>query len=222
MNDIILLPVVAILLTKDKTLYLVLSFGQLGCSGFVVADSDGCFVSRKTMSYLDYGDRAFAYLKKLLVDNFSIHPRDLAVQQDTGSGMATVGNKEQDVMSHGWTLPSVGIKSMDKEHEKCEETLSLLLSAPNAKTLTNCMEALTEHFQHEEILMEANDFGKPNETFSPYANHCKDHERILDIGFRELSKHSKQTSSLLDSSFLAITCSDVSDESGCSSGKNGA
>jgi hypothetical protein len=121
--------------------------------------------------------------------------------------------------------PSTSIStfpSMDKEHEKCEEALSLLLSAPNAKTLTNCMEALTEHFQHEEILMEANDFGKPNEKFSPYTNHCKDHERILDMGFRELGKHSKQTSSLLDSSFLAITCSDVSDESGCSSGKNGA
>lgn len=123
-----------------------------------------------------------------------------------------------DVMNQDWTLPSVGVQSMDKEHEKCEEALSLLMSSPNVNSLTSCMENLVEHFQHEESLMKTSGFGRPNEKFSPYANHCQDHERILDIGFRELAKHSQQTNGL-KSSFLAMTCSDVSDDSGCSSGK---
>jgi hemerythrin len=78
------------------------------------------------------------------------------------------------------------------------------------------MEVLTEHFQHEESLMKKCGFGKPSEQFSSYANHVKDHERILDIGFNELGKLSRQ-SEALDRSFLATT---VSDESGCSSGNS--
>jgi len=46
--------------------YMPVGYGQLGCSGFVVADRDGCFVSRRTRAYLDYGDAAFAHVEELL------------------------------------------------------------------------------------------------------------------------------------------------------------
>ena len=88
-----------------------------------------------------------------------------------------------------WKMPSVGIQSMDHEHEECEEALDALIRKPSVATLTHCMGILVEHFQHEESLMKASEFGRPNEAFSPFANHVKDHERILDIGFKELGKH---------------------------------
>lgn len=92
-----------------------------------------------------------------------------------------------------WKMPSVGIESMDDEHEKCEEALDGLIRSPSVATLTHCMSILVEHFQHEESLMKTSDFGRPNEgEFSPFANHVKDHERILDIGFKELGKLSQQ------------------------------
>ena len=147
-------------------------------------------------------------METLLFDNFSIQPQD-------ADGKAQVG-EDEDVMSQEWKLPSTGIKSMDDEHKKCEEAMFRLLSKPDEISLTSCMELLTEHFQHEESLMKKCGFGKPSEQFSSYANHVKDHERILDIGFRELGKLSRQ-SEALDRSFLATT---VSDESGCSSGNS--
>ena len=41
-------------------------YGQLGCSGFIVSDKDGCFVSRKTRAYLEYGEAAFDYVESIL------------------------------------------------------------------------------------------------------------------------------------------------------------
>lgn len=41
-------------------------YGQLGCSGFIVSDTDGCFVSRKTQAYLQYGDDAFNHVESLI------------------------------------------------------------------------------------------------------------------------------------------------------------
>ena len=41
-------------------------FGQLGCSGFVLLDSEWRFVTRKSDAFLQYGDRAFASFEKLM------------------------------------------------------------------------------------------------------------------------------------------------------------
>ena len=46
--------------------YLPRGYGQLGCSGFIVADSEGCFVSRKTKAFLQYGDAAFRHVEQIL------------------------------------------------------------------------------------------------------------------------------------------------------------
>eukprot|EP00546_Thalassionema_frauenfeldii_P018770 CAMPEP_0178898446 /NCGR_PEP_ID=MMETSP0786-20121207/2336_1 /TAXON_ID=186022 /ORGANISM="Thalassionema frauenfeldii, Strain CCMP 1798" /LENGTH=96 /DNA_ID=CAMNT_0020569167 /DNA_START=158 /DNA_END=444 /DNA_ORIENTATION=- len=33
-----------------------LGYGQLGCSGFIIIDFDGYFVSKRTKAFLDYGE----------------------------------------------------------------------------------------------------------------------------------------------------------------------
>lgn len=168
--------------------YMPVGFGQLGCSGFVVSTDDGCFVSRKTQAYLQYGEEAFTFVEKLLLKVFAIKPlpRDKPKRKRGGEE-----KKEDDFLNPNWVLPSVGNESMDKEHEDCEEALSNFVSQPSVQSLTKVMELLTAHFQHEELLMKSFGFGRPGEDFSPYSNHVKDHERILDIGFVALAKLSQ-------------------------------
>jgi hemerythrin len=169
-------------------------YGQLGCSGFVVSDGQGCFVSRKTKAYLQHGYNAFLHVEELLHQNFAIQPWT----KDKNS-------KAEDVLNPNWTLPSVGDYRMDHEHEECEEALALLLRTHSAESLRKALEKLTEHFQHEESLMKSSGFGILGESFSPFANHVKDHERILDIGYFELAKLTKTKEP--HKSFLAMTCS---------------
>lgn len=48
--------------------YFPVGFGQLGCSGFVISDVNGNFVSRKTSAYLQYGQDAFRHVESILTD----------------------------------------------------------------------------------------------------------------------------------------------------------
>lgn len=181
--------------------YMPVGYGQLGCSGFVVSDQDGYFVSRKTQAYLQYGESAFSHVEQLLHRNFAIVPLPPRhVPQKRKAEEKEKDDAHEDVLDPNFILPSVGIHSMDQEHEKCEAALAILLRKPNVETLTTVMELLTEHFQHEETLMKESGFGNPGEAFSPYANHAKDHERILDCGFVELANHQQP---------LAMACSDT-------------
>lgn len=166
-NHNILFASFSFLLISSYLILYLFRFGQLGCSGFIISDENGCFVSRKTKAYLGIGDDAFRYVEKLLLDKFGIQPIDTQKTKQGGG--------DEDVMNPDWNLPSVGHIQMDEEHEQCEAALSQLLSTPNADTLTQVMELLTSHFQHEENLMKVSGFGNPSEKFSPYANHVSDH-----------------------------------------------
>jgi Hemerythrin HHE cation binding domain len=46
--------------------YMPVGYGQLGCSGFVISDRQGCFVSRKTNAFLTYGESAFHDVERIL------------------------------------------------------------------------------------------------------------------------------------------------------------
>jgi hemerythrin len=159
-------------------------------------------VSRKTKAYLQYGTAAFLDVEGILQMTFAIFPRDHARTDEVKAQ-----GERQDVLHPNWTLPSVGIPSMDHEHERCEEALSALLLTLDMESLTHVMEMLTEHFQNEESLMRASGFGNPGESISAFSNHVKDHERILEIGYRALAKLSKQIEP--NKSFLSMKCSEV-------------
>ena len=77
-------------------------------------------------------------------------------------------------------VPSVGIQSMDTEHEHCEAALAKLQSELTPEALDLVCHELTAHFSHEEKLMKAHGFGEAgaNGTFSPLVSHTNDHERI--------------------------------------------
>ncbi len=48
--------------------YMPVGYGQLGCSGFIISDANGKFVSRKTASFLQFGEDAFRHVESILAD----------------------------------------------------------------------------------------------------------------------------------------------------------
>ena len=162
--------------------YFPKGYGQLGCSGFIVADREGNFVSRKTKAYLQYGEMAFGHVEELL--------RSQGVAADGGAENGKV-EEEKKENTDIEPVPSVGVDIMDEEHKRCEAALAQLRRTNSVQDLEMLLEALVAHFDHEEKLMALHDFGsasKKGDAFSPFKSHCKDHERILKIGFRALGK----------------------------------
>ena len=79
-------------------------YGQLGCSGFIVADENGNFISRKTKAYLDVGEEAFLDVERLLAKY--IHKP--STSRDTFAAGAPV---EQDTVALSWLHPREFIPS---------------------------------------------------------------------------------------------------------------
>mmetsp|Transcript_12178 Transcript_12178/g.28920 ORF Transcript_12178/g.28920 Transcript_12178/m.28920 type:complete len:286 (+) Transcript_12178:299-1156(+) len=86
--------------------YFPVGFGQLGCSGFVVSDANGNFVSRKTSAYLQYGQDAFRHVESILADLLIEMESDKQaameaptanlIKQDTVTSSSSASPKESD------------------------------------------------------------------------------------------------------------------------------
>jgi len=161
--------------------YLPQGYGQLGCSGFVVSDAQGNFVSRKTAAFLSYGEAAFRQLENLvnsLVPSTPvIHaPKTCVVVDHAPDGT----KKEED--DYDETIPKLGIASMDDEHHRCDQALQLALEDPTIHNLKAVLTEVQNHFSHEEALLVLHGFGgNPTDPFSPLNSHTKDHKRILAL-----------------------------------------
>jgi hypothetical protein len=194
--------------------YMPVGYGQLGCSGFVVVDKKGHFVSRKTNAFLQHGEDAFNHVEELLAQELGLEE---AIGQDTttsgaaaaaplsgaddryseGSHVARAekegqeGEKESS-LDNSAPLSSVGVQSMDREHERCAEALTELLKTLTTVALLRVLKELESHFDHEEALMKEHGFGGSNSrgdaAFSAFASHVSDHKKILDIGQNELQR----------------------------------
>ena len=109
---------------------------------------------------------------------------------------------------------SVGVKSMDDDHEQCAIAISQLLKTKSVQSLELVSKELEEHFRHEEALMKEFNFGNAQDesdaaAFSAYTSHVKDHKRILTIISREMSAVSLIRSSCCHSASGSVVC-DVS------------
>ena len=159
--------------------YMPVGYGQLGCSGFIVSDANGNFVSRKTSAYLRYGEEAFRQVEDML---------EVLVPEES-SAVAKTENEVQEPAQADETdayPTSTGITSMDHEHDTCAEALKTLLEKRTESSLREVMGELQNHFAHEEALMVQHGFGgDPADTFSALTSHVKDHKRILAIADTE-------------------------------------
>jgi hemerythrin len=163
--------------------YMPRGFGQLGCSGFVIVDGNGNFVSRKTKAYLDFGNGAFDDVKQILAGL-------LLWKENGASGFSAGGSngrKQSIDETDALIIPSTGVASMDHEHESCIRALRQLLEVPNLGNLQVVYDELVAHFAHEEALMVQNGVGgTPGDPFAPLTSHVRDHQRILSLVEREL------------------------------------
>jgi hypothetical protein len=61
------------------------TFGQLGCSGFIVIGADGLCISKKTNAFLDYGEKAFQNAESVIrtgLQNVRTAPLQNALKED--------------------------------------------------------------------------------------------------------------------------------------------
>lgn len=152
-------------------------FGQLGCSGFVVVD-DNKFVSKKTMSYLDYGERAFLDVEKILRErSMDVPAKEPEEKKDSSTPVAYLTSIQ--------VPEATGLQDMDDEHQECTTALNILLQQPSTPHFREALAVLEEHFGHEEAMLAAK-YGM--ESFSPLHSHKQDHERILNIARKELDR----------------------------------
>lgn len=175
--------------------YFPVGYGQLGCSGFIVSDKNGCFVSRKTPAYLDYGEAAFQHVESLLAD--LIEPEESAstskrLKKDTPKEEIcdSASEEKKDSAEKMRPPPSVGVDIMDDEHEECTYFFNNLLENPTEKNLKLLYDVLKSHFDHEEELIMQYSDSKVNDSspFSAINSHKKDHHRILNIAKEEMDR----------------------------------
>ena len=218
--------------------YFPVGYGQLGCSGFIVSDKDGCFVSRKTRAFLQYGEHAFREVEAILETLISKEEEETKDDNENENGMAPPtkleisrgdpANKKQKKVSKRnsvesnafsrfvhcrisynfhflcyFTLflqtqeeskktvkapPSVGVDSMDHEHEECTNSFNRVFGDPSLDNLQELYDILKAHFHHEEELIETYMPSKAVSSFSAVDSHKQDHGRILKIAETELEK----------------------------------
>lgn len=159
--------------------YMPRGFGQLGCSGFIVVDAEGNFISRKTKAFLQYGEDAFRHVDDVLKRHLS------TVRGRHAAGEAK--SKESAPVQSTKTL--IGISSMDEEHERCDQALRVLCEKRTSTALQHVIEELENHFAHEEGLMIKHGFGgSATDPFSALNSHVQDHKRILQLARAELQR----------------------------------
>ena len=164
--------------------YMPVGYGQLGCSGFIVSDKDGFFVSRKTKPFLQYGEGAFLHLEAILADLLPAK----AVACSPAKPAQTISSKPKPSETRSNKIvapPSVGIDSMDDEHKECTDAFNRVLKDPSAGRMEELYFILKAHFDHEEELMYKH-IG--TSSFSSLGSHRMDHKRILDIAEGELER----------------------------------
>lgn len=182
--------------------YFPRNYGQLGCSGFIVADKQGNFVSRKTRAFLQYGEAAFVHVEELLLKQLPAGPQATFSTMRNSSPLSSATDEKKAEAVKVVPVPSVGVDCMDDEHASCEAALAVLLRTNTVQSLETVVAELMKHFDHEEQVMKAHKFGSGDHgAFSPYESHCQDHERILNIGFRAL----RQAKNPCESSTAAST-----------------
>jgi len=97
-------------------------YGQLGCSGFVISDKQGNFVSRKTRAYLQYDTRAFAHveaiLEMLLQEDENQEQNNEATKDATSSATTVAGSSSS---SSSIKTAAAAEEPQNKAEEKKEE-----------------------------------------------------------------------------------------------------
>lgn len=157
------------------------SWGQLGCSGFIVLDGSGAVASRATSAYLSVKEEAFRDVERILDDMLGRKPVPPASKRGRvdasvacsrcaevrfGGDCGTVNTREREAsIPAPAPVASVKVDVLDDEHRDCELRLAELEEAVAAAeggasaegvaaALRAVVSAYESHFAHEEKLLD--------------------------------------------------------------------
>jgi hemerythrin len=170
-------------------------YGQLGCAGFIVLDSDHKVLSKATTPFTENQRRAFMHVETLLEP---FRRGGSATDQQRGQKRATeqqAGTQlTQDFVESKLKVVSVNVPSMDAEHASCANALWKLATEQSRAALEDAFKEMAAHFAHEEALLEEHGFAaNQDEKFSAKKTHINEHRRILDIIQKQLQQSSCRT-----------------------------
>lgn len=158
---------------------------QLGCSGFVIIDENGYFITTKSKAFLDYGDTAFYEVEALLRTHSNAFKNDesQSTQQLKQSNTNTSEEKKIDLPTSISALPAIGHAEMDEEHDKIVEYINILLQEKSRRALEKVKIEFMEHSSSEEELLSQLGFGSigGGGDLSPLKSHADDHKRIINV-----------------------------------------
>lgn len=158
-------------------------WGQLGCNGFIVLDSNGKVACGATSAYLDVKEHAFAHVESVLepllsgatqppqpakpeaVEPFDritggcAQPEACDAEEEMPKRMKRAAAKASQPSSVSEVTPlcaidSVRVASLDAEHELCTAALGRMAEAPNRENIERVIEAYATHFAHEEAMLD--------------------------------------------------------------------
>lgn len=176
--------------------YMPVGYGQLGCSGFIISDDKGNFVSRKTAAYLQFGEAAFRKVESLLSELVPIHSKkdDAPPSSMVMKRSSLPEPREKRETSVMQAPKSVGVDVMDDEHQICADSFNRAIKDPTTEHLQQLHDILKAHFDHEEELIAK--YSSTKGSFSSLNSHRMDHQRILEIATAELQRVNTSTCSL--------------------------
>lgn len=176
---------------------------QLGCSGFVVIDGNGKFLTTKTPRFLDYGEEAFFAVEKLLDENIPSLREMISTPGQEQSMQEKAINRDSDKKQSliAQKLPNVGHREMDEEHDIIVECLNILARDKTKDALREVSRVFSTHCKNEEKLLLKLGFGG-NTEFSAYKSHSDDHRKIFDLMDSIASRQSEEIVSSTDISNL--------------------
>jgi hemerythrin len=183
-----------------------ISFGQLGCSGFIVADPNGTIIMPQSPAFLQYREQAFGWMHKFLTSlpinavsstsNVKVSKNSFVSSTSETEEKTTNDNNSLLDMNRSEcetflnelcvTVQKTSIKSMDDDHTECFQLLLKIRSTDLVEkkhaihALEEFYQHLIEHFEQEEILMDRCQFGGGRNGMG-YNGHTNDHNNILSI-----------------------------------------
>lgn len=170
-------------------------YGQLGCQGFIVLDTDHKVLSKATSPFSDNPRRAFQHVETLL-EPFKRNDSSIISEAGIGDDGEAKGTQlGQDFVDSKLNLVSVNVPSMDAEHARCADALRTFAMDRSRVALEDVFKEIAAHFGHEEAFLDECGFAaNQDEKFSAKKTHIQDHHRILAKIQGQLQQPSCRTS----------------------------
>ena len=114
--------------------YMPVGYGQLGCSGFVISDAHGRFVTKKTSAYLQYGERAFRHVEAIIEEVLAQEREAQQQQRKPGEAAPQVTRMEREQST------VVGTEANPIELESSSSTSAIKQEECDRKRVSNYTE----------------------------------------------------------------------------------